>query len=108
MYKVVVTTEKGNVKFFKSKTDKGIIFFQVPYSFILRHKRHPVLSNFYHGEKGAIIGSETYNRIMALERKYAKYSLAALLGAKIEYFPLDGRTKKAKKLRFFSINDLID
>lgn len=99
MYKVVVTTEKGNVRFFKSKTNKEIIFFQVPYSFILRHKRHPVLSNFYHGEKGAIIGSETYNRIMALEKKYAKYNLAALL---------DGRTKKAKKLRFFSINDLID
>lgn len=108
MYKVVVTTEKGNVKFFKSKTDKEIIFFQVPYSFILRHKRHPVLSNFYHGEKGAITGSETFCKIKALEKKYAKYSLAALLGAKIEYFPLDGRTKKAKKLRFFSINDLID
>lgn len=54
MYKVVVTTEKGNVRFFKSKTNKEI------------------------------------------------------LGAKIEYFPLDGRTKKAKKLRFFSINYLID
>lgn len=108
MYKVVVTTAKGNVKFFKSKTNKEIKFFQVPYSFILRHKNYPSLLNFYHGEKGVIIGSETYNKIVALGRKCAKYNLAPMLGAKIEYFPLDGRTKKAKKLNFFKMDDLVD
>jgi hypothetical protein len=54
------------------------------------------------------MGTETYNRIINLEKQYDKIPVADMLGAKVEYFPIDGRTKRAKRLPYFNVECLID
>lgn len=108
MYKVIVTTAKGKTSFYKTKRSDDILFGQTGYCFILRHKNHPVFSQFYHGEKGIIMDTETYERIYNLEKRYAKVPVADMVNAKVEYFPMDGRTKRAKRLPWFNVDCLID
>jgi len=55
MYKVIVTTANGKTSFYKTKRSDDILFGQTGYCFIIRHKKHPVFSQFYYGEKGIII-----------------------------------------------------
>jgi hypothetical protein len=108
MYKVIVTTANGKTSFYKTKRSDDILFGQTGYCFIIRHKKHPVFSQFYYGEKGIITGTETDKRISNLEKQYEKIPVADMVGAKVEYFPMDGRTKRAKSLPWFSVDCLID
>lgn len=108
MYKVIVTTAKGKTSVYKTKRSNEILFGHLSYHFICRHKNHPVFNQFYYGDKGIIMGTETYNRIINLEKQYDKIPVADMLGAKVEYFPIDGRTKRAKRLPYFNVECLID
>lgn len=40
--------------------------------------------------------------------QYAKVPVSDMVGAKVEFFPLDGRTKKARKLSYYTVDCLID
>lgn len=104
MYKVVITTQDGRTIYCKAKNTRTIIFAQLPYSFIVKHNDHPFLGQFYYGEKGINPYSEAYVRIQQLEKQYLLSSVPKLLGAKVEYFPMDGRRKKAKKLPYFHLD----
>ena len=96
MYKVIVTTANGKTSFYKTKRSDDILFGQTGFS------------QFYYGEKGIITGTETDKRISNLEKQYEKIPVADMVGAKVEYFPMDGRTKRAKSLPWFSVDCLID
>ena len=104
MYKVVITTQDGRTIYCKAKNTRTIIFAQLPYSFIVKHNDHPFLGQFYYGEKGINPYSEAYVRIQQLEKQYLLSSVPKLLGAKVEYFPMDGRSKKAKELSYFHLD----
>lgn len=104
MYKVVITTQDGRTIYCKAKNTRTIIFAQLPYSFIVKHNDHPFLGQFYYGEKGINPYSEAYVRIQQLEKQYLLSSVPKLLGAKVEYFPMDGRSKKAKELPYFNLD----
>mgnify|MGYP000035817288 FL=1 len=104
MYKVVITTQDGRTIYCKAKNTRTIIFAQLPYSFIVKHNDHPFLGQFYYGEKGINPYSEAYVRIQQLEKQYLLSSVPKLLGAKVEYFPMDGRSKKAKELPYFHLD----
>lgn len=78
------------------------------YCFIIRHKEHPVFNQFYYGGKGIIMGTERWKQVRNLEKQYAKVPVSDMVGAKVEFFPLDGRTKKAKRLPWFNVDCLID
>ena len=88
----------------KAKNTRTIIFAQLPYSFIVKHNDHPFLGQFYYGEKGINPYSEAYVRIQQLEKQHLLSSVTNLLGAKVEYYPMDGRSKKAKKLPYFNLD----
>lgn len=104
MYKVVITTQDGRTIYCKAKNTRTIIFAQLPYSFIVKHNDHPFLGQFYYGEKGINPYSEAYVRIQQLEKQHLLSSVTNLLGAKVEYYPMDGRSKKAKKLPYFHLD----
>lgn len=104
MYKVIITTQDGRTIYCKAKNTRTIIFAQLPYSFIVKHNDHPFLGQFYYGEKGINPYSEAYVRIQQLEKQCLLSSVPKLLGAKVEYFPMDGRSKEAKELPYFHLD----
>lgn len=108
MYKVVVTTATGKTSFYKTKRSTDVLFGETGYCFILRHKEHPVFNQFYYGGKGIIMGTEGWKQVRNLEKQYAKVPVSDMVGAKVEFFPLDGRTKKARKLSYYTVDCLID
>lgn len=93
MYKVVVTTATGKTSFYKTKRSTDVLFGETGYCFILRHKEHPVFNQFYYGGKGIIMGTERWKQVRNLEKQYAKVPVSDMVGAKVEFFPIDGRTK---------------
>lgn len=54
------------------------------------------------------MGTEKWKQVRNLEKQYAKVPVSDMVGAKVEFFPLDGRTKKAKCLPWFNVDCLID
>lgn len=107
MKKLIITTKDGKSIIAKTKFDYLVKFCHVSYCFILRHKDNEFLKQFYHGEKGIITSSEKYKEICKLEKHYTNNYLHDLLGANIQSFNLDGRTKEAKKLPYYTIDMLI-
>lgn len=107
MNKVIITTCIGSEIVAKTKYDINVLFKHVPYCFIIRHKDNNFLRNFYHGEKGVNLESDTYKRIHEIEKKYANYQLHKLLGAKLYTVPMDGRKKEARKLPYYTIDMLL-
>lgn len=108
MYKVIVTTSKGKTSVYKTKRSCDVLFGETGYCFILRHKEHPVLNQFYYGGKGIIMGTERWKQVRNLEKQYAKVPVSDMVGAKVEFFPIDGRTKKARKLSYYTVDCLMD
>lgn len=107
MKKLFITTKDGKNIIAKTKFNPFTEFRTVGYCFILRHKDNEFLKQFYHGSNGIILGSEKYKEICLLEKQYAKDYLHELLSANIQVANLDGRTKEAKNLPYYSIDMLI-
>lgn len=107
MNKVTITTKDGKKVIAKTKFNPFVKFNQVGYCFIFTYKDNEFLKQFYHGEKGIIIGSEKYKEIRPLEKQYANHYLHELLGANVQTTKIDGRTKEAKNLPCYTIDMLI-
>lgn len=107
MNRVVLTRKDGSVIVAKCKGTADVKFSYVSYCFILRHKENEVLKQFYHGPNGILLGSDTCKRIADLEKKYADCLVSDMLGTKVEVFPMDGRTRKARRLPWFSVDMLV-
>ena len=107
MNKVTITTKNGKKVIAKTKFNPFVKFNQVGYCFILTYRDNEFLKQFYHGERGIITGSENYKEICSLEKQYANNYLHELLGTNIHTTKIDGRTKEAKKLPYYTIDMLI-
>lgn len=107
MKKVIITTCNGKEIVAKTKSDANVLFSQVGYEFIIRHKDNSFLRKFYHGENGIITNSKRYTQIESLKKEYGDKPLHELLGAHIYTVPIDGRKKEAKKLPYYTVDMLL-
>lgn len=105
--KKVVITKQGKTIIAKTKGSAVVLFGQIGYGFIIRHKDNKFLSQFYHGKNGIYINSDKYNEICALEKKYKNEPIHKLLGVELYEIPADGRKKEIRKLPYFNIGMLV-